>query len=51
MFKIINGACVITEVGNEYIKSVNELIGKDAKQLDYKKLLHKYVLKNEHRKI
>ena len=51
MFKIINGACVITEVGTEYIKSVNELIGKDAKQLDYKKLLHKYVLKNEHRKI
>lgn len=47
MFKIINGKCEITEIGNEYIKSVNELVINDAKQSEYKKLLYKYVLNND----
>lgn len=45
MFEIKNGEYSITDYGQEFIDSVNELAAnEDSKQADYKKLLHKYVL-------
>lgn len=45
MFEVKNGEYSITDYGQEFIDSVNELAAnEDSKQADYKKLLHKYVL-------
>lgn len=44
LFKIENGECIITHVGNEYIKEVNALVEAEATQEQYKELLYKYVL-------
>lgn len=45
MFKIVDGLCIRTPFGNEYIREVNELASnEDATQEDYKELLYKYVL-------
>lgn len=44
LFKIENGECIITHVGDEYIKEVNALVEAEATQEQYKELLYKYVL-------
>ena len=44
MFKLEDGECIITATGVQYIQEVNELVRREAKQADYKELLHKYVL-------
>ena len=44
LFKIENNKCIITHVGDEYIKEVNALVKAEATQEQYKELLYKYVL-------
>jgi len=44
LFKIENSKCIITHVGDEYIKEVNALVKAEATQEQYKELLYKYVL-------